>query len=134
MIRWAASPKAADDFRRATTDCSDIVSTAEYPVETAKEAAQAFALRIVENLRRRTGLSDPTLFEEHDVMRYIPNEEYLMAHQKHGHSGLGESLHDTEDFGYQFRIKGRGNFVEQQKARPHRYSASDRNALLLTAG
>jgi hypothetical protein len=62
-----------------------------------------------ENLPDWPGFPNLSLVHEDDLIGNAPRESHLMRYQHHGHTALGEVLHDLKHFNGQLGIEGRGS-------------------------
>ena len=71
---------------------------------------------------------------EHHLRADIPGEGHLVSHHQHGHTLLGQRLHDVQHLAHHFRVQSGGRLVEQQHLRVHGQCPGNGHPLLLTAG
>ena len=57
-----------------------------------------------------------------------------MGHNQHGHTLLGQILHNIENVADHFRVKGRSRLIKEHDVWVHSQTASNSDPLLLTAG
>ncbi len=91
-------------------------------------------MRTLEDLLRGALLFNTALVHEYDLVRHFIGKTHFVGDQQHGHALLRQALDHAQHLANQFRVEGRGDFVEQHQAGVHRDCTSNRHTLLLAAG
>ena len=73
------------------------------------------ALGLVEDLVGGAGFEDVALVEEEDTVGDFADEGHFVGDQEHGITSLSDFLNDTEDLANEFRVEGRGGFIEEEE-------------------
>lgn len=71
--------------------------------------------------------------EKDHAMRHAPRKAHFVAHDYHGHAGLGEIRHDVQHFFDHFGVERRGWLIKEHNLGLHRKGARNGDALLLPA-
>src|SRR5690606_15346916 len=97
----------------------------------SEELLEAGRPRRAENFVDRAFLLDQPLVKEDHAIGNGAGEGHVMGNEDHGAAFVRQQLDDAENFRFQFRIEGRGWFIEQHDLRVDTERARDGGALLL---
>src|SRR5664280_1951096 len=101
-------------------------------VHLAQETLRTLLLRMLEYLRRRSGLDDKTLIHEDDTVGDFLRKTHLMCDNDHCHAFVCKSDHHVEDLMDQLHVNGGRRLVEQHELRMHGKRPRYGHPLLLT--
>src|SRR5450759_178786 len=99
----------------------------------AQETLCTLMLRMLEYLRRRSGLNDESLIHKNDTVRDFLRKTNLMCDDNHCHALVCKFDHHVEDLMDQLHVNGGRRLVEQHELRVHGKRTRYGHPLLLTA-